>query len=304
MGPRVRRVDGLLEAAEGLYALPLADFTPRRDALARELRPGDATLAAAVKKLRKPSLAAWVVNLLVRRDAGQVEQVLGVGAALREAQASLAGEELRALTRQRRQLTAAVTARARGLAAEHGQRVTDAVAEQVEATLTAAMVDQEAAAAVRTGLLVGALAATGVDAVDVAGALAVPDALGHVPTALEEPGPPPPQLRLVEDPEAGARAVVEAESRVAEARRAVERAQQAAAAAADDVAALQARSLQLGSEIEEHRRAIADLETQGDRVDDELADAEQVREDADSSLAAARHAHDQARAALAALASR
>ena len=58
-------------------------------------------------------MAAWVVNLLVRREAEQVEQVLGVGAALREAQANMAGDELRALTRQRRQLTAAVTTRAR-----------------------------------------------------------------------------------------------------------------------------------------------------------------------------------------------
>jgi hypothetical protein len=47
-----------------------------------------------VKALRKPSVAAWVVNLLVRREAEQVEQVLGVGEALREAQAGMSGEEL------------------------------------------------------------------------------------------------------------------------------------------------------------------------------------------------------------------
>ena len=51
------------------------------------------------------------------------------------------GDELRALTRQRRQLTAAVTTRARGVAADEGVRVTQAVADQVEATLTAAMLD-------------------------------------------------------------------------------------------------------------------------------------------------------------------
>ena len=73
-------------------------------------------LAAQVKALRKPSTAAWVVNLLVRRETEQVEQVLAVGAALREAQASMSGDELRALTRQRRQLTAAVTTQARRVA--------------------------------------------------------------------------------------------------------------------------------------------------------------------------------------------
>ncbi len=102
--------DPLLELADELYALPLGDFTPARDALVKEHK-ADKELAARLKALKKPSLAAWVVNLLVRRDAAQVEQVLGVGAALREAQANLDGEELRALTRQRRQLTAAVTTR-------------------------------------------------------------------------------------------------------------------------------------------------------------------------------------------------
>src|SRR6187397_557328 len=104
----------LLSIADELFGLPLPDFTPARDARAKELK-ADKALAAAVKALKKPSLAAWVVNLLVRRDAEQVEQVLAVGAALREAQATLDGAELRALTKQRRQLTAAVTSRARGV---------------------------------------------------------------------------------------------------------------------------------------------------------------------------------------------
>jgi hypothetical protein len=166
----------LLEIADELYALSLAEFTPARDAKAKELKGTD--LAAQVKKLKKPSMAAWVVNLLVRHESDQVEQVLQVGAALREAQASMSGEELRQLTRQRRQLTAAVTTQARRLARENGQKVTDAVAEQVEATLTAAMVDESCGRAVRSGLLVQALSATGVDEVELDQALAVPEALG------------------------------------------------------------------------------------------------------------------------------
>ena len=113
----------LLEIADELYGLPLAEFTPARDARAKELKGTD--LAPRVKALRKPSTAAWVVNLLVRRETEQVDQVLAVGAALREAQASMSGEELRALTRQRRQLTAAVTTQARRTAREEGTKVTD-----------------------------------------------------------------------------------------------------------------------------------------------------------------------------------
>ncbi|UUZ59699.1 hypothetical protein [Nocardioides sp. B-3] len=70
--------DSLPEIADQLYGLPPADFTPARDALAKEHK-ADKELAAQVKALKKPSLAARVVNLLVRRDAPRVEQVLAVG---------------------------------------------------------------------------------------------------------------------------------------------------------------------------------------------------------------------------------
>ncbi|MGZ4496885.1 MAG: hypothetical protein ACXVWZ_05335, partial [Nocardioides sp.] len=114
----------LLAEADALYGLPLGEFTPTRDARAKALKAEDADLSAAVKALRKPATAAWVVNLLVRHETEQVEQVLAVGAALREAQAAMSGEDLRTLTRQRRQLTAAVTTQARGVAAGHGLKVT------------------------------------------------------------------------------------------------------------------------------------------------------------------------------------
>ena len=64
----------LLEIADELYGLPLAEFTPARDARAKELKGTD--LAPRVKALRKPSTAAWVVNLLMRRETEQVDQVL------------------------------------------------------------------------------------------------------------------------------------------------------------------------------------------------------------------------------------
>ena len=75
----------LLGVADELYGLAAREFTPARDARAKELKGTD--LGHAVKALKKPSLAAWVVNLLVRRDTEQVDQVLAVGEALREAQA-------------------------------------------------------------------------------------------------------------------------------------------------------------------------------------------------------------------------
>ena len=184
---------GLLEIADELYGLPLPDFTPARDARAKELKGTD--LGKQVKALRKPSTAAWVDNLLVRRETEQVEQVLTVGAALREAQATMSGDELRTLTRQRRQLTAAVTTQARRVAKEAGTKVTEAVADQVEATLTAAMIDEQCGLAVRSGLLVAALTTTGLDPADVAAAVAVPEALGFSAPARAAEPPARPDLQ-------------------------------------------------------------------------------------------------------------
>ncbi len=292
----------LLATADELYGLDLTDFTPARDVQAKALRD-DKELSAAVKALRKPSLAAWVVNLLVRRETGQVDQVLGVGAALREAQAGLKGDELRALTRQRRQLTAAVTTRARALAADHGVKVTPAVADQVEATLTAAMVDPVCAQAVRSGQLVAALAATGVDDVDLTRAVATPEALGFAATpASDEPAPDTrAELHVVPDPDADEKARRTAESTLAEAEERLAEATAALEAAATDVSDLEARSMQVQAEIDELKRKLAELEETSEAVDEELADAEDVRAEAESTVAAATRARDEAAAALARL---
>lgn len=292
--------DTLLEIADQLYGLPLADFTPARDALAKEHK-ADKDLAARIKALKKPSLAAWVVDLLVRRDAPQVEQVLAVGAALREAQANLDGEELRALTRQRRQLTAAVTSQARGLAHDEGVKVTQAVADQVEATLTAAMVDEGAAAAVRSGLLVAALSATGVGAAEVVGALAVPEAVGFVAVQREAEPPPRPDLHIVPDPEADEKARRAAKKVVDEARSEVDAAREALTAAIEEVEALQARSLQLQAEADELKGRIAQIESDLEENDDELSDAEDVKSEAEDTVAETESELAKAEAALARL---
>lgn len=289
----------LLGIADELYALPLGEFTPARDARAKALKGTD--LAVPVKALRKPSLAAWVVNLLVRRDAEQVAQVLELGAALREAAAGMAGEELRALTRQRRQLTAAVTTGARSLAAGEGVRVTQAVADQVEATLTAAMVDPRCADAVRSGLLVTALASTGVDEVDLTTAVATPEALGFTATAVE---PGPAELHVVPDPDADEKAVAAARERVAETEAAVAAAQEALDAATEEASELEARGMQLQAEADELRRRLADLDAAREEVEEELADAEDVRSEAESALTSATRDHAAATAALEKLGSR
>ena len=296
--------DPLLAVADELYGLAQPAFSAARDARAKGLKADDADLARRVKALKKPSTAAWVVNLLVRREAEQVEQVLAVGTALRQAQAAMSGEELRTLTRQRRQLTAAVTTQARRVAAAAGVKVTTAVSDQVEATLTAAMVDEGCAAAVRSGLLVTGLATTGLDAVEPGAAVAVPEALGFTATAsatADAGAAARPDLHVVPDPEADAKAVAAARARLEEAEAELGHATEALESAATDVTDLEARGMQVQAEIDELRRRLAELEAAYEEVDDELGDAEDVRAAAEESVAAATRARDEAAAAVAKL---
>ena len=246
-------------------------------------------------------MAAWVVNLLVRHEAEQVEQLLQVGAALRAAQESMSGDELRQLTRQRRQVTAAVTTQARRLAREHGQKVTEAVAAQVEATLTAAMVDEECGKAVRSGMLLSALESTGVDAVDLDRAVALPDALGFVATTHEAAAPSKPDLHVVPDPDRDEKALATAREALDEAEDELTEATSAYDEAAKELSDLEARSMQVQAEIDELKRKIAQLEEAGDEVDDEIAEAEEARDEAQEAVTEATKARDAAAKAVAKL---
>jgi len=277
----------LLEVADVLYAGPLAGFIAARDAAARSATSKD--LAAQIKALRKPSTAAWAVNLLVRCEADQIDQALDIAESLRVAAASMDGEELRTLTRQRRQLTAALTSTAAQLVREHGVRLTPALADQVEGTLTAAMLDPVAAEVVRCGLVVSAFASTGVSEVDVAAVCAVPASLGHRATATEHPAP---TLHVV--PDDGIR-LEAAQERVEEALMEVARATEGLEHLRARRENLSARRLQLQVEIDELRRRLAgltddveNLDEEIDEVEDEIGDAAQAVDAAEASLAAAR----------------
>src|SRR4051794_36791009 len=102
-----------------LYGLPLEEFTPERNALAAELgREGDRERAEAVKRLRKPTAAAWAVNQLVRAEPDLVEALLGAGGELRQAHRQAASgrgaDQLRAAADAERAAGDLLVARAPG----------------------------------------------------------------------------------------------------------------------------------------------------------------------------------------------
>ncbi len=303
--------DPLLSIAEELYSLAPAEFTGTRNQWAKQTKTdGDPELAKRVTALRKPSMPAWVVNMLMRHQGDQMTQVLDLGASLRQAQADLDADALRELTRQRRQLTTAVTSQGRTLASELGQRITEAVADQVQGTLHAAMIDEDAAAAVRSGMLVTAIAATGVGKADVVDAVAVPAAIGLTPRPRAKPAVRPsagrPSLAAVPDPEpapdeeklAREAARAAAQRAVDEAVAAAEEAQQKVRKAQKRVKKVQARTLQAAAELEETRRRVAELEHEIDALDDEAAAAEEKVERSEQRYAAAQETLDQARQEL------
>ena len=76
---------------DALYQSPRDQFTSARDELAKRLRAdGQAEQAEQVKALRKPTVAVWLVNRLVREDELDVQRLLKAGESLAKTQANLA----------------------------------------------------------------------------------------------------------------------------------------------------------------------------------------------------------------------
>lgn len=249
------------DEARALYALPAEDFTAARDARVKELKgAGDKASAAAIKALRKPTVSAWAVNLLVREREDLVRQVLSIGDSLREAQAGLAGDALRELSKQRRQVVSAVVATVRQLAQDEGVRLTDPVVEQVTATLQAALSDPDAADEVLEGCLSQPLSSTGVVSLGLAPETAPAERSAPVtPIATRQPDP--------KERKKAERRVKQAEAVLAQAVKSHEEAQEQHRTA-------QAEHLHLESRLDELRRQVAELETEAEESATRLEELE------------------------------
>lgn len=128
-----------------LYGLPLDEFIQARDAAAKKDK--------SLKALRKPTVAAWLVNQLVRHEKGTVEGLLELGDLLRAAQSKLDSDQLRELTEQRRTLLRSLAKEARALGKKLGQKVSEATEQEVIETLSAALADKDLGEQVRRGQL-------------------------------------------------------------------------------------------------------------------------------------------------------
>ncbi|GAA3276204.1 hypothetical protein Dvina_04795 [Dactylosporangium vinaceum] len=154
--------DALGAAAARLYSAPPEDFIAlRAEEVAKARAARDTALAAAIGKLRKPTVAAWLVNRLAHERPELIGELMTLADELRTAQRELRGADLRELSVRRRATVSALAREAIRLAGAGRAATTNLPAAEVEATLAAALADEEVAALVRTGRLTKALEYTG-----------------------------------------------------------------------------------------------------------------------------------------------
>ena len=131
-------------ATDRLYAAAPEEFMALRGELAKQARSSGAAAAATrIEKLRKPTVAAWIVNAFVLGDAGAVERLTDLGDRLRAAQDRLDAGELRELTTERRKLVDELT-RAAFKQADKRQPPAG-LRDEVSGTFDAAVADPEIA---------------------------------------------------------------------------------------------------------------------------------------------------------------
>lgn len=271
--------DRLDEVAAELLSLPPARFTATRN----ERAAAGGALGRRIAKLRKPTVAAWAVNLLVRD--GQLGEAVELSRALHEAQDDLDAAELSRLGRQRRQLVAALARRAAELAAEAGTPLSASVADAVQKTVNAAIVDERAAAAILTGRLTAAVDLADLDAGSFGDAVA-----GSVPETVPAPAAARDDLAARRARKAAERALREAERTRADAERELTASDRRLATARE-------RSDRAGERVDGLRAELSKAEHDLAAAEEAVRAREGERADAADALRAAESARERAAAA-------
>lgn len=280
----------LADIAKRLYALPFDEFVAARTAAAKAAAAESGrSLAAEVRSLPKPSVAAWAVNMLATHDPEIMRQLAELGQSMRTAQTDLDAAALRGLAQERRKLLTAAVESARTAAAHEGRRFSAAVSTEVEQTLRALTADEGAAFAAQSGLLLRVLTADGIDRVELDGAVAVPSVrvpAAHDPAAVDpessgpgktskksapraDPAADKPRLQAVRptrrrDPSPSA--LEKANAAISEAEEAARSAVELAESRGQQLEMLSAETAQLTASSRKLRGQLRDMEEQLDRT--------------------------------------
>ncbi|GAB3937706.1 hypothetical protein GCM10029976_051150 [Kribbella albertanoniae] len=269
------------EAADRLYAIPAADFIATRNELAKQLKAdGDQLGSTRLKALRKPTVAAWVANLVAHNAADDLDDLIALGDEFREATADMDGDRLRELTPRRHQLLDKLVKEAGRLAKAADQKVSADVTQKLRETLDAALVDPAAGDAVREGRLSSALRHVGFGVVDENGEPTNVTPLTDERREAARARRKTQQADEAADTKAEAekdRAQREAEEREAAARAEAKRAFEEAVATAQ---AAEARVEDLDKQLDDARDALAEAQQLVHNLGAELDEARRTARDA------------------------
>jgi hypothetical protein len=277
-------VPDIESVAAELYAKPRADFVTARNELARQ---APAELAAAIRALPKPTTAAWLVNLVALRHPADVDRLIELGRALRQAYADRAGDRLRELVRQRHEVLRQLTGDVRSVARAEGHTLAGPVADQVQETFEAALLDADIGRSVQSRRL-----ATAARVPAMVGLPALPEPPAdkrREPPADKPPKPATPARRETpkvdrqrDERERGA-ALARARRQVNEAKAARKRAAQELARTTKIAERASARVAELTAELDQAREAeqqaeqdVADATEQAELADRAVEDAQQL----------------------------
>ncbi len=183
------------DAEAGLYVLDPDTFTNARDALARQRKAdGDLVGAAAVTRLRRPTVAAWLLNLTALQRPALVSEVVDLAARLRSTQsdavAGRGGGGLRALTVERRDVVRRTVQVATEIGQNRGRTVSTSHIDEMTRTVEAALADEELAGRWSAGQLAAAAQAAGFAFADVDAAVVVTKAPARSGRSVVDPSRP------------------------------------------------------------------------------------------------------------------
>jgi hypothetical protein len=260
--PDLTVVPDLDRELDELYGLPLERFTAARNELAKRLRKaGQKADADRVGALAKPSVSAWALNQLARREPEAVRALLEAGDALVDAQKrALAGRSAGTLDdasgRQREAVRKLVPAAAK-LLEDAGHRPSDAIKTRLASSLRAASVDPDGRVLLERGRLQQDVESGGLELL-----------VGLAPARAEPASAPPSpgerraaRVREAREKLESARAT---EQRLAEEAADAEREAERAAAAAEEAAE---RARALAADEARARKAVEQAQKALDRVE-------------------------------------
>lgn len=272
------------EIAAALYAGSPEAFVASRKDRASEVE--DAELASRILALRKPSIAAWVVNVFAQQRAGQLGEALRLAAELREAQDELDAPALAKLGRERRALTRRLAETAAEIAGSRGERITPATQEAVERSISAAFFDPLAASAVASGRLLRALEPTA-SATDIRDAVA-----GDIDSREAAPQRPTDELQERRARREAERRLAAAEKDQTAAERELAKQERELQGLRDRAAELAEKAEELEAELTRTRVAASHVERDIPEVQERRAIAAERVDDAAEAAALARKALD------------